>query len=68
MSVNVSLSSFQAAEISYLHDDEAGKLQVSLHHGESSQKVFTLGDKVGEFPRYKSNSEAQRQEHNDFGK
>lgn len=39
-----------AAASPHLHCDQAGQLQVALHHGEAAQEVPALGAKVWEFP------------------
>lgn len=37
----------------YLDRDQAGQLEMPLHHGKAAQEVFTLGAKVWEFPGQK---------------
>lgn len=39
-----------SAASSHLHCDQAGQLEMPLHHGEAAQEVSTLGAKVWEFP------------------
>lgn len=44
---------FPCSASSYLYRDQAGQLEMPLHHGEPAQEVSTLGAKVWEFPGQK---------------
>lgn len=45
----------------YLHCDEASQMEMPLHHGKPSQKVFTLGAKVWKFPSQECEPKNKRQ-------